>query len=50
MGPLAGRQSAIAVNVMLMASQIEATGDASIEGAPPFGDSAGVPLTMRPME
>ena len=47
--PLAGRQSDIAVNVMLMASQFDATCDASIEGAPSFGDSAGVPLTMRPI-
>ena len=44
-----GRQSDIAVNVMLMASQFDAIGDASIEGAPSFGDSAGVPLTMRPI-
>jgi hypothetical protein len=35
---------------MLMTSQFGAIRDASIEGAPPFGDSAGVSLTMRPME
>ena len=32
--PLAGRQSDITVNVMLMSSQFGAIGDASIEGAP----------------